>query len=142
VLRYLGRAGGGLAAISLATVGAYFVAAVTGGHPQPWWPYLLLFDLVALGGLFTGTWPGAGWEILPGCAETVAPPYPAGDIYRCMFDPQAAGVPALTNMTLSFDVYGTSANARPFNLSPNGARQVSWGWRCTHTPPASTCLGW
>jgi len=48
---------------------------------------------------FTGTWPGVGWEVLSGCAESVAPPYPAGDIYRCMFDPQAAGVPALTNMT-------------------------------------------
>jgi hypothetical protein len=91
---------------------------------------------------FTGTWPGVGWEVLSGCAESVAPPYPAGDIYRCMFDPQAAGVPALTNMTFSFDVYGTPANAPPFNLSPNGAHQVSWGWRCIYNPPTSTCLGW
>jgi hypothetical protein len=91
---------------------------------------------------FTGTWPGTGWKILPGCTQTVAPPYPAGDIYRCTFDPQAAGVPARTNMTFSFDVYGTPANAPPFNLSPNGAHQVSWGWRCIYTPPASTCLGW
>ena len=92
---------------------------------------------------FTGTWPGAGWEILPGCAETAALPYPAGDIYRCIFDPQAAGVPALTNMTLSFDVYGTPANAPPSNLSPNGAHQVSWGWRCTYNPPTTrTCPGW
>jgi hypothetical protein len=91
---------------------------------------------------FTGTWPGAGWEILPGCTETVAPPYPAGDIYRCMFDPQTAGVPTLTNMTLSFDVYGTPANAPPFNLSPNGAHQVSWGWKCVYNPPTSTCPGW
>jgi len=91
---------------------------------------------------FTGTWPGVGWEVLPGCAESVASPYPAGDIYRCTFDPQAAGVPALTNMTFSFDVYGTPANAPPFNLSPNGAHQVSWGWRCIYNPPTSTCLGW
>jgi len=91
---------------------------------------------------FTGTWPGAGWEILPGCAETVAPPYPTGDVYQCKFDPQAAGVPALTNMTLSFDVYGTPANAPPFNLSPNGAHQVSWGRKCIYNPPASTCGGW
>jgi hypothetical protein len=91
---------------------------------------------------FTGTWPGVGWEILPGCAERVASPYPAGDIYRCTFDPKAAGVPALTNMTFSFDVYGTPANAPPFNLSPNGAHQVSWGWRCIYNPPTSTCLGW
>lgn len=91
---------------------------------------------------FTGTWPGAGWEILPGCTETVAPPYPAGDIYQCVFDPRAAGVPALTNMTLSFDVYGTPANAPPFNLSPNGDHQVSWGWRCIYNPPNSTCGGW
>ena len=272
MLRYLSPVGGGLAAASLAAVGAYFVAAVTAGHPQPWWPYVLLFGLIALGGLlyligqrhprtgasgsttadtaavkddtpaaattrpapaaaedgipatteapghpagmadesgrrilmialacavlaaagvvsfalsrssptyqgggvwvhpsapvaewgdgpmvievqvtnisqvehidFTGTWPGVGWEILLGCAESVAPPYPAGDIYRCMFDPQAAGVPALTNMTFSFDVYGTPANAPPFNLSPNGAHQVSWGWRCIYNPPTSTCLGW
>lgn len=312
MLRYLSPVGGGLAAASLATAGAHFVAAVTSGHPQPWWPYVLLFGLIALGGLlyligqrhprtgrsesttaatatgkddtpaatttrpapaaaedgipataetpshpagmgdesdrrtrepgkptvgagrppgleyvltasqhgrsgpgpgsdgarrilkialacailaaaavvsvvlarssptyqgggiwvhpaaavahwgdgpmviavqvtnisqvehinFTGTWPGVGWKILPGCAETVAPPYPAGDIYRCTFDPRAAGVPARTNMTLSFDVYGTPANAPPFNLSPNGAHQVSWGWRCIYNPPASTCLGW
>lgn len=270
MLRYLSPVGGGLAAASLAALGAYFVAAVTSGHPQPWWPYVLLFGLIALGALlyligqrhprtgasgsttadtatgkddtptatttrpapvadgipapaeapshptgmadesgrriltivlacavlaaagvvtfelarssptyqgggvwvhpaapvaewgdgpmvievevtnisqvehitFTGTWPGVGWEILPGCAETVAPPYPAGDIYRCTFDPRAAGVSALTNMTLSFDVYGTPANAPPFNLSPNGAHQVSWGWRCIYNPPTSTCLGW
>jgi hypothetical protein len=36
---------------SLATAGAYFVAAVTSGHPQPWWPYVLLFGLIALGAL-------------------------------------------------------------------------------------------
>jgi hypothetical protein len=36
---------------SLATVGAYFVAAVTSGHAQPWWPYVLLVGLMALGGL-------------------------------------------------------------------------------------------
>jgi hypothetical protein len=51
VLRYLRPVGGGLAAASLATVGAYFVAAVTSGHTQPWWPYVLLFGLTALGGL-------------------------------------------------------------------------------------------
>ena len=67
---------------------------------------------------FTGTWSGVGWEILPGCTETVAPPYPAGDIYRCMFDPQAAGVPALTDMTLSFDVYGTAATRRRSTCLP------------------------
>jgi hypothetical protein len=91
---------------------------------------------------FTADLPGVGWEILPGCAETVAPPYPAGDIYQCMFNPQTAGVPALTNMTLSFDVYGTTANAPPDNLSPNGEHQVSWGWGCIYNPPTSTCGGW
>ena len=51
MLRHLRPVGGGLAAASLATVGAYFVAAVTSSSPQPWWPYLLLSGLTALGGL-------------------------------------------------------------------------------------------
>lgn len=51
MLRYLRPAGGGLAAASLATAGAYFVAAITAGHPLPWWPYILLLGLAALGGI-------------------------------------------------------------------------------------------
>jgi hypothetical protein len=51
VLRYLSPVGSALAAASLATAGGYFVAAVTSGHPQPWWPYVLLFGAMALGGL-------------------------------------------------------------------------------------------
>ena len=51
MLRYLRPAGGGLAAASLATAGAYFVAAITAGHPAPWWPYVLLFGLALLGGI-------------------------------------------------------------------------------------------
>ena len=35
MLRYLRPAGGGLAAVSLATAGAYFVAVITAGHPLP-----------------------------------------------------------------------------------------------------------
>lgn len=35
MLRYLRPAGGGLAAVSLATAGAYFVAVITVGHPLP-----------------------------------------------------------------------------------------------------------
>jgi len=51
VLRYLRPVGGSLAGISLATAGAYLVAAVTSGHRQPWWPYVLLLGLTALGGI-------------------------------------------------------------------------------------------
>ena len=51
MLRYFRSVGGGLATASLVTVGAYFVAAVTSGHPQPWWPYVLLSGLMVLGGL-------------------------------------------------------------------------------------------
>ena len=51
MLRYLRPAGGGLAAVSLATAGAYFVAMITAGHPLPWWPYVLLLGLAALGGI-------------------------------------------------------------------------------------------
>lgn len=51
MLRYLRPAGGGLAAASLATAGAYFVAAITTGHAAPWWPYLLLLGLAMLGGI-------------------------------------------------------------------------------------------
>ena len=51
MLRYLRPAGGGLAAVSLATAGAYFVAVLTTGHPLPWWPYVLLLGLAALGGI-------------------------------------------------------------------------------------------
>jgi hypothetical protein len=49
VLRTLRPVGGGLAAASLATIGAYFVAAVTSSHSQPWWPYVLLLGLMILG---------------------------------------------------------------------------------------------
>jgi hypothetical protein len=49
MLRYLRRAGGALAAVSLATAGAYFVAVMTDGHPTPWWPFALLFGLAAAG---------------------------------------------------------------------------------------------
>jgi hypothetical protein len=51
MLRYLRPAGGGLAAVSLATAGAYFVAVITAGHPLPWWPYALLLGLAVLGGI-------------------------------------------------------------------------------------------
>ena len=51
MLRYLRPAGGGLAAVAVTTAGAYFVAAITGGHPAPWWPYVLLFGLALLGGV-------------------------------------------------------------------------------------------
>ncbi len=51
MLRYLRPAGGGLAAVSLATAGAYFVAVITADHPLPWWPYALLFGLAVLGGI-------------------------------------------------------------------------------------------
>jgi hypothetical protein len=51
MLRYLRPAGRGLAAASLATAGAYFVAAVTVDHPLPWWPYVLLLGLAVLGGI-------------------------------------------------------------------------------------------
>ena len=51
MLRYLRPAGGGLAAVALATAGAYFVAMITSGHPTPWWPYLLLLGLALLGGV-------------------------------------------------------------------------------------------
>jgi hypothetical protein len=51
MLRYMRPAGGGLAAVSLATAGAYFVAVITAGHPLPWWPYVLLLGLAALGGI-------------------------------------------------------------------------------------------
>lgn len=37
MLRYMRPAGGGLAAVSLATSGAYFVAVITAGYPLPWW---------------------------------------------------------------------------------------------------------
>jgi hypothetical protein len=51
MLRYLRPAGGSLAAASLATAGAYFVAAITADHTAPWWPYLLLLGLAVLGGI-------------------------------------------------------------------------------------------
>jgi hypothetical protein len=51
MLRYLRPAGGGLAAVSFATAGAYFVAAITAGHPLPWWPYVLLLGMAVLGGI-------------------------------------------------------------------------------------------
>ena len=51
MLRYLRPAGGGLAAVSLATAGAYFVAVITADHPLPWWLYILLLGLAALGGI-------------------------------------------------------------------------------------------
>ena len=51
MLRYLRPAGGGLAAVSVATAGAYFVAVITAGHPLPWWPYVLLLGLAVLGGI-------------------------------------------------------------------------------------------
>lgn len=51
MLKYQRPAGGGLAAVSLATAGAYFVAETTAGHPTPWWPYIPLLGLAALGAL-------------------------------------------------------------------------------------------
>jgi hypothetical protein len=51
VLRYLRPVGGSLAAISLATLGGYFVSAVTSGKSQPWWPYVLLLGLIAVGAI-------------------------------------------------------------------------------------------
>jgi len=49
MLRCLRAAGGGLAAVALATAGTYFVAETTAGRSTPWWPYILLFGLAALG---------------------------------------------------------------------------------------------
>jgi hypothetical protein len=51
VLKYLRPAGGSLTIIALTTLGGYFVAAVTSGKPQPWWPYVLLLALAVLGAL-------------------------------------------------------------------------------------------
>jgi hypothetical protein len=51
MLRYMRPAGGGLAAVSLGTAGAYFVAVITAGHPLPWWPYVLLLGLAVLGAI-------------------------------------------------------------------------------------------
>jgi hypothetical protein len=87
---------------------------------------------------FTATWPGSNWHFL--CHDV---PVSSGkSTYTCTFNPQAAGVPALTNMTLSFDVYGTSKDQLPYNLAPNGVHYVSWGWGCIYNPPTSTCGGW
>jgi hypothetical protein len=49
--KYLRPARGGLALTSLGTLGVYFVTVITGDHPQPWWPYLLLFGVMVFGGL-------------------------------------------------------------------------------------------
>jgi hypothetical protein len=85
----------------------------------------------------TGTWPGSGWHVL--CSGPVQPDDRI--TYTCTFDPQAAGVPPLTEMSLSFDVYGTGTPP-PSNLSPNGVHKVSWGWGCIYTPPTGGCNGW
>ncbi len=96
---------------------------------------------------FTASWPGSnGWHIL--CTDPVNFS-PSTTTVTCDFNPQAPSapalpsglppVPALTNMTLSFDVYGQPGY---YNKSPNGEHQVSWGWACIYNPPTSTCGGW
>src|ERR1039457_382125 len=60
---HLRRAGAGLAAVSLATAGAYFVALMSDGHRTPLWPFGLLLGLTVVGVLayFVGQSPsGAG----------------------------------------------------------------------------------
>lgn len=80
MLRYMRPAGGGLAAVSLATAGAYFVAVITAGHPLPWWPYVLLLGLAALGGLGYVAGPPD-----PGPRESATAPMPPAMV------PQPAG---------------------------------------------------
>jgi hypothetical protein len=49
ILSSLSPAGSGLTAVAVTTAGAYFVAAVSVGHPLPWWPYILFSGLALLG---------------------------------------------------------------------------------------------
>ena len=90
---------------------------------------------------FTATWPGSDWHKL---CDHVPVTHPGDDnyTYTCTFDPQAAGVPQLADMSLSFDVYGTSTDDPPYNKAPNGVHHVSWGWGCIYTPPTGGCGGW
>jgi hypothetical protein len=85
---------------------------------------------------FTGSWPGSGgWKVI--CSYPVGPD---SSNYRCDFDPRTVGIRKPTEISLSFDVYGTPDDTqRPWNKSPNGVRRVSWGSGC---PGPGNCRGW
>ncbi len=97
MLRYLRPAGGGLAAVSLATAGAYFVAVITADHAAPWWPYVLLLGLAVLGGIGYVAGQPDSVPREPATAPPAASPQPPGvmeaDEY---FVTEPAGVPPAT----------------------------------------------
>ena len=84
-------------AVSLATARGYFVAMITADHPLPWWPYVLLFGLAALGGIgYVAGYPDSDHRDRAAAPAATAPD-PAGvteaDEY---FAPEPADMPPVT----------------------------------------------
>lgn len=87
---------------------------------------------------FTATWRGAGWQTV----TTQYQPWHE-DRYAYKWNMKAAGVPALTPVTISFDVYliENQADRSMRNQSPHGKRTVQWGFACVHDPITGGCNG-